>query len=90
MYQKNYTPYALCNYTTGVREYGLARALEGENIWEIPKEYFMTDTQIASEDYYRVYLSSSLHGLALKIGSIEQKMGQYTKYTPKNYGGQYD
>ena len=80
MYQKKLTPYALCNYTTGVREYGLAKVQEGEDVWTFPKEMFMTDLQVVSDDYYRVYLSNSLHGLALKIDSVEKKMGKHTMY----------
>lgn len=84
MYQTNLVPCALCNYTTGTREYRLVRPQVGVNLWDLPKEFFMTDEQVVDGDYYRVYLSTTLHGLALKIDSIERKMGKYTMYFPED------
>ena len=77
------TPVALCNYTTGTREYRLVRPTSDLDIFDLPKESFMTDEQVVSDDYYRVYVGKTLHGLALKINSIEAKMGQYTAYYPQ-------
>ena len=82
MYQETLTPVALCNYTTGTREYRLVRPKVGVELYDLPKECFMTDEQVVSDDYYRVYVGKTLHGLALKIDSIEKKMGQYTQYFP--------